>query len=303
MPIQLKEFRKNLTYTAKATVASLMADLQEIREIDQLAELKQKEYGKQALYYFLGAIASFFVIFILTSLNVDKGFLGLVCFIMLLSGIALIIACIYALIKRASFGRTNIINHRYEVTQWLVQMLARDMTEASEMELKISFQPTVSQETKIETIPHPSKPKWKIDKHQYEWLKLQGQFLDKTRFFLTATELSKTQYGWKRSRSGKSKYKSKTKAVGLDVVLTLNYPQRRYAAVNILQNDVNSAIKLPNLAYMKGLKVTEKAMHLNVRIASQVAENSEEIYQTITMMFLSLYQVLNLAKALSKKSR
>ncbi len=152
--------------------------------------------------------------------------------IILLSGVGLIIACIYALIKRASFGRTNIINHRYEVTQQIVQMLARDIAEASEIDLEISFKPTVSKETKVETIPHPSKPGWKIDKHQYEWLKIQGQFLDKTRFLLTATELSKTQYGWKRSRSGKSKYKSKTNAVGLDVVLTLNYPQRRYGAVN-----------------------------------------------------------------------
>ncbi len=70
-----------------------------------------------------------------------------------------------------------------------------------------------------------------------------------------------------------------------------------------LQNDVSSAVKLPNLSYMKGLRVTEKAMHMIVRIAPQVADNSEEIYQTITMMFLSLYQVLNLAKELSKKSR
>lgn len=303
MPIQLKEFRKNLTYTAKATVASVMADLEEIREIDQFAEQQQRKYGKQALHYFLGAIASFFLIFILTSLNINKGFLGLVFFVMSLSGICLIIACIYALIKRASFGRTNIINHRYEVTQRIIQMLARDMAEASEIELKISFQPTVSQETKVETIPHPRKPKWKIDKHQHEWLKLQGQFLDKTRFLLTATELSKTQYGWKRSSSGKSKYKSKTNAAGLDVVLTLNYPQRRYGAVKNLQNDVSSAVKLPSLSYMKGLKVTEKAMQMIVRIAPQVATNSEEIYQTITMMFLSFYQVLNLAKELSKKSR
>ncbi len=94
MPIQLKEFQKNLAYTAKSTVASLMADLQEIKEIDQLAELQQKKYGKQALKYFLGAIASFFVVFILASLNLDRGFLGLVYFIILLSGVGLIIACI-----------------------------------------------------------------------------------------------------------------------------------------------------------------------------------------------------------------
>jgi energy-coupling factor transporter transmembrane protein EcfT len=303
MPIILEEFRKNLIYTAKASVISLIADLQEIREIDQLAEAQQQKYTKQAWRYFLGAIASLFLIFFIANLNVKSSFLSLILLILLLFIIGLIIAFTYALIKRAKFARINILNYRYEVTLSLITMLARDMGDASEVDLKISFKPTVSKETKVETIPHPRKNNWKIDKHENEWLKLQGQFLDKTHFLLTATELSKTQYGWKRSVSGKSKYKTKTNAVGLDVCLTLNYPQRRYAVVNISENDIQSAIKLPNLSYMKGLRVTDKIMQMKVRMAPQVADNSTEIYQTVTMMFLSFYEILNLAKAISKQSK
>ncbi|BAY13919.1 hypothetical protein [Calothrix sp. NIES-2098] len=299
MLIDLQKLRKNQIYTAKATVKNLMADLQEIAELDRLAELQQSKHGKRALQYFLAILGSFVLTVVLSVLKVETTVLGLAIILLVLGIFVLTILLIYELFKKIQFSKLNIVNYRYEVTQRVVQMLARDIDESGEIELNLSFKSTVSQEYK-QTIIHPRKPQWKIDKYQHEWLKLEGQFLDKSHFLLTATELSKTQYGWKRGSSGKSKYKSKTNAVGLDVFLTLNYPQRRYGAVKILQNEVSNAVKLPNLSYLRGLKVTEKAMHMSVRMAPQVADNSGEIYQTITMMFLSLYQVLNLAKILSK---
>ncbi|MDZ7958949.1 MAG: hypothetical protein RMY34_13885 [Aulosira sp. DedQUE10] len=300
MPIEFIKFRKNLIYTAKANVSTVIADLQEIAGIDQLAELQESKYAKRALYYFLGIIGSFVFIVILSLLNVAAAILGLVIIVLLLGIIIFSIAMIYELFRKFKFGKLNIINYRYEVTQRIMAMIARDMDTASEIEIQLSFKPTKSKENIAETIPHPTKRDWKIDRYQNEWLRLKGQLLDKTRFLLTANEGTKTQYGWKRGRSGKSKYKTKTNDMGLDVVLTLNYPQRRYGAIKILQNEVSNAVKLPNLSYMRDVRLTEKAVHLSVRIAPQVADNQEEIYQTITMMFLSLYQVLNLAKVLSK---
>lgn len=52
---------------------------------------------------------------------------------------------------------------------------------------------------------------------------------------------------------------------------------------------------------MRNLKITDKAMHLMVRIPPNQSEIQEDIYQTIVAMFLSLYQILNLAKMLSKE--
>lgn len=300
MPIEFLKFRKNLSYTAKANVSTVIADLQEIAGIDQLAELQQTKYAKRALDYCYGIIGCFVLGFILLFLIARIPILVLGIFALFLGIVVLTIAIIYELFKKFKVGRLNIINYRYEVTQRIVQMLARDMDVASEIEIQLSFKQTKNKENKTETIPHPNKRDWKIDKYQNEWLRLKGQLLDKTRFLLTATQGSKTQYGWKRGLSGKSKYKTKSNDVGLDVILTLNYPQRRYGAIKILQNEVSNAVKLPNLSYMRNVKVTEKAMHLSVRIAPQVADNEQEIYQTITMMFLSLYQVLNLAKVLSK---
>ncbi|AFY30986.1 hypothetical protein [Calothrix sp. PCC 7507] len=300
MPIELKQFRKNLIYEVKAPVSNVIAELQEISSLDKLAEIQQKKYGKQALYCFLAAVASIVLIFITSFLITDNGLLGLVGLLLLLASIGLIIAGIYALVKRAKFGRLNISNYRYEIAKKVLQMLARDMDKSNEVELRLSFKKIGNKEHKTETIPHPQKSGWKIDKHQHAWLEVKGQFLDKTRFAIAATGISKTQYGWKRGRSGKHKYKTKTKSLGLDVILNLTYPQRRYGAVKILQPEIGNAVKLPKLSYMKGLEVGEKSMYMNVRMAPQVEDNQEEIYQTITMMFLSLYQVLNLAKLLSK---
>ncbi|MBD2353853.1 hypothetical protein H6G41_04320 [Tolypothrix sp. FACHB-123] len=300
MPIEFLKFRQNQIYTAKANISTIIADLQEIAGIDQLAELQQSKYAQRALNYFYGIIGCVVLGFILFLLMPQFPAVSLLILALFLGIIGLIFAIIYELFKKFKLRKLNIINSRYEVTQRLVEMLARDMDAASEIEIQLSFKKTRIKENIVETVPHPTKSDWKIDKYQNEWLKLTGQFLDKTRFLLTATEAAKTQYGWKRGSSGKSKYKTKSTDIGLDIVLSLNYPQRRYGAVKILQNEVSNAVKLPYLSHLRNVKLTDKAVHLNVRMAPQVAGNSKEIYETITMMFLSLYQVLNLAKVLSK---
>ncbi|BAY25049.1 hypothetical protein NIES2100_48490 [Calothrix sp. NIES-2100] len=300
MLINFLKLRTNQIYTAKAKISTVISDLQEIAEIDRLAELQQSKYAKRALHYFYGIIGSVVLGFVLLFLMEKFTIVSLVILALFLGIIVLSIGIIYELFKKFSLRKLNIINYRYEATHRIVEMLARDMDEASEIEIQVSFEQTKIKKNIAETIPHPTKRDWKIDKYQNEWLRLKGQFLDKTRFLLTATEGYKTQYGWKRGRSGKSKYKTKNNHLGLDVVLSLNYPQRRYGAIKILQNDVSNAVKLPSLAYMRDVKVTEKSLHLGVRIAPQVADDGEEIYKTITMMFLSLYKALNLAKVLSK---
>ncbi|BAY17631.1 hypothetical protein NIES2109_10470 [Nostoc sp. HK-01] len=300
MPIDLKQFRENLTYRAQAPVAQIISDLQEIAEIDRLAELKQKEYGKKALYYFLGIVIAIGLIIVVSITLTNTQLLGGLALLLIVAILGLAIAFIVALITRAKFGRINVINYRYQAAQKILQMLSRDMDANTNVKLNLSFQPIHKNEYKTTTTPHPHKSGWKIDNYQHEWISIQGSFLDKTRFELSATSLSKKQYGWKRGSSGKSKYKSKIKSGGLDIHLNLTYSQRRYGAIKILQSEIDGALKLPKLSNLRNLRLTDKSMQLAVRIAPNVADNQAEIYQTVTAMFLSLYHVLNLAKSLSK---
>jgi hypothetical protein len=302
MSIELPQFEKSLIYETKAPISIVIADLQEIASLDKLAGRQQKKYSRQASGYLSGLAFAFVLIIVFIALIPNSTLLNIIMLVLFLAIIGLSTAFIYALIKRAKFGRINILNYRYEITQKVLEMLARDIDPADEVEVRLSFQEVRKKENKTETINHTYKSGWKIDKHAHEWLKIKGQFLDKTRFALSGTGLSKTQYGWKRSRSGKNKYKSKSKSLGLDLLLNLTYLQRRYGAVKILQSDISNAVKLPNLSYMKGLNMGDKSIQMHVRTAPEAEYNPEELYQTITMMFLSLYQVLNLAKVLSKSA-
>lgn len=300
MPIELENFRKHLTYTVKSSVQDILDDLKSLAELDIEAEKKQKEYGKKSLFCFLGFLSSFVLIFIIALLNINAEIAGLIALILSLVSAALLIVSIYMLIMRFKFKHLNLRNCRYELAKQVIQMLHRDMQPADLLNVNLSFQKTEKSEHKRGTVDHPYKSGWKIDSFQKEWLLIQGKFLDKTYFELSLTEVVKKQYGWKRGSSGKSKYKSKSKPVGLDISLRLTYPQRRYGAVKILQNQVNQAIQLPQSSTMRRLRVTDELILINARMNPDLLDNSQEIYQIIAAMFLSCYQVLNLAKMMTK---
>ncbi|HEY9799187.1 MAG TPA: hypothetical protein V6D25_02425 [Leptolyngbyaceae cyanobacterium] len=302
MPIEVSQLRETLIYTIQSPLVNILDDLEQIKEIDVVAESKQKEYLEKALFYFVGLVSALFLTAILISQNTKTLILSLFIALLVIIDIALIIGLSYALVERGKFKRLNFKNYRYDLTKQLLQMLFRDMDAASIFDLKLSFRPLESQENKIGTIPHPYKPGWKIDNYRDEWLGIQGQFVDKTRFYLSLTELFKKQYGWKRGSSGKQKYKTKSSHLGLDINLKLAYPQRRYGAVKLLQNEVNNAVQLHPSSTLRLIKITDKAIHINVRVPRQFDEDKNILYATITSMFLSCYQVLNLAKRLSKQS-
>lgn len=299
MPINLKEFRKQLIYQQSATSVVISRELRNIRELDRLAEREQKKYGELALYFFLGALGTFILILV-TSNSLVGSSIPIVTLLLFILTIGLSITFTYFLSRRIYYSRSNLPDYRYDLANKLLEMLTRDIDKVSNIDVYLSFLPSTDKQHKQSTNPHPSKSGWKIDSYQHQWLRMQGKFLDKTRFTLTITALSKTQYGWKRGRSGKNKYKSKTKPVGLDVGLTLNYSQKQYGAIKVLKNEINAAIKVPIFCQIRNIKVTDKSIHLLVRVSPHLAEKSPEIYEAITTMFLSLYQVMNLAKALTK---
>jgi hypothetical protein len=300
MPIELQKFRKQLIYQETAPITVITTDLDDLAALDKLAELKQKKYGSKALYYFLGALTLIILIAIISGLSTTIGFLSVVNILLFLGCIGLIGGWIYALTMMFKFRRLNISNNRYDLSIKILEMLSRDMDKIALVSIKLDFNKGEIKENKTDTIPHPYKSGWKIDIYQNQWLNIQGRFLDNTQFSLTNTELLKKQYGWKRGSSGKNKYKSKIKPIGLEVNLSLIYPQRRYGAVKILKNDVINAIQLPPSSTLEKLRVTDKVMYLGVRIEPQVVESQDKVYQTIASMFLSVYHVLNLAKTLSK---
>jgi hypothetical protein len=189
-------------------------------------------------------------------------------------------------------------DERYELPKKILSMVNRDHTPNTNVKILIFFTPTGQMGKKIQTLPHPSKRGWKLDIFEDQWLTLEGKFLDSTNFFLTVTELNRTAYGW-NTVNNKSKWKSKDKYKGTEINLRLTFPSKKYGATSFLQQAAPEAVKLPEQVNLKRIKVTPKAIDLTVNTPRIL--NQEKMYQTITMMFLSLYQVLNFAKLLSRK--
>ena len=286
MPIQYAAFRKNLTYVTKEVPAQILQDLQDITKLDRIAERKQARFRNLLIGFAIGAFASLFI-------PVAGVFIA----------ILLAIAAVLFAVMMVREGRLNVMNYRYEITQKVLEMLLRDVGSTESLDLTLILSKPDHKTKQIDTIPHPRRSGWKIDRFQDPWLQIQGSFLDGTDFLLKATEFYQTQYGWKRSSSGKSKYKSKSKSKSLVFDLTLDYPNKRYGAMQMLQNEAAGALQMPEQVKVKRLETTEKDIRLVVKMPPWIEpQQADTLYQAIAMMFLSLYQVLNLAKVLSKKA-
>ena len=301
MAINLKTFAKDLTYRADTSVRQIFKDLKELAEIKQLAEKKVAYFRTWAVGIWLGIVLSIIVGFFAAANNIAlllflTEWMSVVFFIFLI----LIITAIFCSVKQSYYNKLKLRDERYELPKKILSMVNRDRTPNSNVKIMIHFTPAGNMGKKIQTLPHPlirigRKQGWKLDIFEDQWLTLEGNFLDSTNFFLTVTELNRRAYG--RNPRGKSKSKNKPK--GTEINLKLSFPSKKYGSIHLIQNAAPEAVKLPEQVNLKRMKVTGKAIDLTVHTPHFFKQ--EEIYQTITMMFLSLYQVLNFAKWLSKR--
>jgi hypothetical protein len=301
MAINLKTFAKNLTYQADTSVRQIFKDLKELAEIKQLAEKKVAYFRTWAVGIWLGIvliiIVGFFAAFNNLSLMLFlTEWMSVIFFIFLI----LIITAIFCSVKQSYYNKLKLRDERYELPKKIVSMVNRDRTPKSNVKIMIHFTPAGKMGKKIQTLPHPlirigRKQGWKLDIFEDQWLTLEGKFLDSTNFFLTVTELNRTAYG----QNARGKWKSKDKPKGTEINLKLSFPRKKYGSIHVIQKAAPEAVKLPEEVNLKRMKVTPKAIDLTVN--TPYFSNYPEMYQTITMMFLSLYQILNFAKMLSKR--
>jgi uncharacterized membrane protein len=291
MAINLKTFAKDLTYQANTSVRQIFKDLKELAEIKQLAEQKAAYFSKNfgclvvlliifAIWVFFSALSNFLV----------KGTtFGFFMFVILM------IPIIFFAVKLSYYKKLNLRDNRYELPKKILSMVNRDRTPNSKVKIRIHFTPAGKMGKKIQTLRHPSKRGWKLDIFEDQWLTLEGKFRDNTNFSLTLTDLNRRAYGF----NAKRKWKSRNKPKGTEINLKLSFPRKKYGSIHVIQKAAPEAVKLPEDVNLKRMKVTPKAIDLTVKTPNYF--NQKEMYQTITMMFLSLYQILNFAKMLSRK--
>jgi len=293
MPINLKTFAKDLTYRADASVRQIFKDLNELAEIKQLAKPKYAYFKNLAGGLWLGIILMLtFMLIFFPWLNALTNLIG---FFLLA---VLIVPAIFCSVKWSYYHKLNLRDERCELPKKILSMVNRDSTPNSNVIMVIHFTPAGEKGKKIQTLPHPRKRGWQLGIFEDRWLILEGKFRDSTKFFLTVTELNRTAYGTKR-RGKKLVSISKNKPKGTEINLKLSFPSKKYGSIHVIQKAAPEAVKLPEEVNLKKMKVTGKAIELTVHNPHFFTQ--KEMYQTITMMFLSLYQILNFAKMLSRK--
>jgi len=303
MAINLETFAKDLIYQADTSVRQIFKDLKELAEIKQLAEQKVAYFSSWAVGSWLGIVLIIIIIgFFFVPLIIIIGlcfaysndWTNLIGFGFFLLAV-LIVPAIFCSVKWNYYHKLKLRDERYELSKKIVSMVNRDRTPNSNVKMRIHFTPAGKMGKKIQTLPHPGKRGWKLDIFEDQWLTLEGKFLDSTNFFLTVTELNRRAYG----TNARGKSKSKNKPKGTEINLKLSFPSKKYGSIHVIQKAAPEAVKLPEQVNLKRMKVTGKAIDLTVNTPHFFKQ--EQMYQTITMMFLSLYQILNFAKLLSKK--
>ena len=303
MAINRKTFAKDLTYRADTSVRQIFKDLEELAEIKQLAEKKVAYFRTLAVGLWYGIVLSIIVGFFAAANNIAlllflTEWMSVGFFMFLI----LIITAIFCSVKQSYYNKLKLRDERYELPKKIVSMVNRDRTPNSNVKIMIHFTPAGKMGKKTQTLPHPlirigRNPGWKLDIFEDQWLTLEGKFLDSTNFSLTVTDLNRRAYG----RNARGKSKSKDKPKGTEINLKLSFPSKKYGSIHVIQKAAPEAVKLPEEVNLKRMKVTPKAIDLTVNAPHFFKQ--EEMYQTITMMFLSLYQILNFAKLLSRKRR
>ena len=206
------------------------------------------------------------------------------------------------------FARLKIEPYRYLLVKKLTELLRRDLPEAGHLKIDLDFTKPMIAHKLISEGNHPLRPGWKLKVYRDPWLNIQGQFCDRTNFELSILENHQNVSGWKRGRRGKRKYKSKNKFKGSEIYLQLRYPSKKYGAIQVLKNDAIEAIKLPQFCELKNFRLTDKSIQIKAKISQMpsmptiVHHQLENTYQVMVSMLLSGYQILNLARTLSKSS-
>ena len=285
MTINLQEFQQSLLYSVQKQPLEIAEDLNKIGIFNNQVAEQVEKFSNYQLIAIICLVISLFLLLVRI-------------------GIVLLVPSLFAIFyfnyQHQKYLRLQIDSYRYQISKKIVELLNRDIQENTNLITEIDFNKPINEQKQIDIIDHPLRSGWKIKIYQDPWFNIRGELSDRTKFRFNITENHRNVSGWKRSRSGKRKHKSKNKFKGSELTLQLRYPSRKYGAVQVLKKDAIKAIKLPDTAKLKNFKITEKSILIKVYLPSKTIKLT---HGTFTSMLLSCYQVLNLARLLSKTAK
>lgn len=200
--------------------------------------------------------------------------------------------------------RLDVENRRYEAAVRLLDILGGDIDPAAPVQLQLRLVRTGdASNLKAERHAHG----YDVELFENRWLSLGGALLDGSRFELGVVELLQKRSRSRRSASGRLKTKRKQKSREL-ATLELRVKDRKHPRLAAIVKSAQGAIQLPEAVKALGLTARSGMLRLRVELSPQWVEpgpdepgDEPRCSTAVAMMFLSLYQVLNLSAKLSRR--
>lgn len=292
MPLDLERFKQDPVYTFEGSVAQIRADVQEIRAVDRDAE----ETLTFWFYVLLAGIALIVAGIAIGVLASDYSIVGIVIGVM--GGVTLLVA----LFQRWQIGHLDFDDRRYELLDGVLNLLNVDIPDDETLRLRLDLR-TPEHDSKFTREGYAGR--WQVKYYTDAWLQLEGRFLDGTKFRLQATDKFQSRGRWGGRRGNKWKTKTKCR---YDFEVTLKPKPHKYPHKQTATADLQGALQLPQWCWLKFAQAREDALVLQVwtdadwQVPSEAKDQTSQFngVDLVAMMFLSLYQPLNLAKAIDK---
>jgi hypothetical protein len=218
-------------------------------------------------------------------------------------GVLLAVAGVVAFLLRALFSRLNLENRRYELVTRLVRLLQADTAPQEPMTVELDFRPATHSDKFAGE--GTTRTGWSVKSYVDRWLSLQTRLLDGTQLRVEMFERTSKRSRTRPSRSGKLKTKYRTVSDAL-VRVRLQVKPEKYQHLERLESRSWDAVKIPLGTRLKSLAVEEARLEMTVLMKGAWGVENEPVevnaVQVVAMSLLSLYQLLNLSRAIDKKA-
>jgi hypothetical protein len=288
-------FKKTLIYSRTAPIPTLLEDLAAVRGFDGRNE------KLNLVWKLMGSAGVVGLIYGFATGAAQRGMSDPSFFFFIVVPAAAAVVGIGLAIGRSKF---NLENRRYELAERILQFLRRDSRPDAEVFIETDFR---KPNHKAKHVRKGKVGVWSVNYYTDRWLQVRGRLLDGTAYQLQAVEQHQVRTKSYRSASGKAKTKTKTKSA-TELIFRLRVKRRRYPRLPAAE-DARRSVQLPMWASLKAcrihasedspvgtllLKTTTKQNWTCA--ASGQAEPPTSGVRWFAMSFLSLYQMLNLAR-------
>ncbi|RKG70720.1 hypothetical protein D7V80_03930 [Corallococcus sp. CA054B] len=327
MPLEPEAFQKTQRYQARATVAEVLEDLRALAPPERAPEPRPEpaslraRKGRRAGMGLLLASGVLFVALRLMPSGQEgvSALLGFLCFLTLLGGvIVLIVSVVHGQVASMEMSMSSMREERFgesykEQRRLLLATVLRrfqvDLVQDAPVEVTLDVSTPLAPGKRVHQGKHGT---WDREDFADPWLSLQGRFADGTQLHLSVVDQVRVLRRTK-TLPGKVRHQNKRSGASL-MTVALRVNPGRHPGLTALEERARDAVKLPPGARVKRVRVAEDRVELRVLLEEgwvargpNAAEPSEvlpgrppslnahktDASRAVTMMFLSLYQVLN----------